>query len=301
MFDTQSIGKRIAFLRKEKDMTQMDLADQMMVSYQAVSNWERGNSMPDISKLGDLARILGVGIEDLLGSRPETEIVRKAIETPEDLSINEVAKVAPMLKPSQFDAALEDAEDEEIDASTLVYLAPYLSSDKLMSMAQKVKFSDLSELTGIAPFLESEHLARLVKRQSQMTGSLGSLTALAPYLESDQIRMFLEPLEPQAGGFAQLVGLAPFMEEEDLSAVAGKFFEQDRDGSQLVAIAPFMDSDALGAMFRKMTLKEQMDSVRGLAPFMDGDDLTEVAREHLKQGNFKILKDLLPFIDTEGL
>ena len=51
MFDTRKIGMKIAALRKAKDMTQLELADKMMVSYQAVSNWERGNSLPDISKL----------------------------------------------------------------------------------------------------------------------------------------------------------------------------------------------------------------------------------------------------------
>ena len=45
MFDTKIIGKKIAALRKAKDMTQMELADQMFVSYQAVSNWERGNKI----------------------------------------------------------------------------------------------------------------------------------------------------------------------------------------------------------------------------------------------------------------
>lgn len=44
MFDTIAVGRKIAFLRKEQNMTQTELADRMMVSYQAVSNWERGVS-----------------------------------------------------------------------------------------------------------------------------------------------------------------------------------------------------------------------------------------------------------------
>ncbi len=43
MFDMRSIGKEIAKLRKEKNMTQVELADQLNISYQAVSNWERGD------------------------------------------------------------------------------------------------------------------------------------------------------------------------------------------------------------------------------------------------------------------
>lgn len=44
MFSMQEIGKRILNLRKDRNMTQMDLADQLGISYQAVSSWERGVS-----------------------------------------------------------------------------------------------------------------------------------------------------------------------------------------------------------------------------------------------------------------
>ena len=43
-FDMHRIGRTIAELRREHNMTQMALADEMGVSFQAVSNWERGDS-----------------------------------------------------------------------------------------------------------------------------------------------------------------------------------------------------------------------------------------------------------------
>ena len=60
MFDTMSVARKIREARISLNMTQMNLADAMEVSYQAVSNWERGNSMPDISKLELLCRILDI-------------------------------------------------------------------------------------------------------------------------------------------------------------------------------------------------------------------------------------------------
>ena len=45
MFDMTKIGRNIAELRKERNMTQMELADKMEISFQAVSNWERGVSL----------------------------------------------------------------------------------------------------------------------------------------------------------------------------------------------------------------------------------------------------------------
>ena len=60
MFDMKQIGKKITDLRKANNMTQMELADKLGISFQAVSNWERGNTMPDISKLPELAEIFQI-------------------------------------------------------------------------------------------------------------------------------------------------------------------------------------------------------------------------------------------------
>ena len=54
MFNMKQVGRKIVALRKAQNMTQTELADKMNVSFQAVSNWERGNSMPDLSKLPQL-------------------------------------------------------------------------------------------------------------------------------------------------------------------------------------------------------------------------------------------------------
>ncbi len=67
MFNMNEIGRRIAELRKKADMTQLELADRLGVRYQAVSNWERGSSMPDIMKLPELASIFDTTIDKLLG------------------------------------------------------------------------------------------------------------------------------------------------------------------------------------------------------------------------------------------
>ena len=45
MFNMKNIGLKISELRKNNNMTQMELADKMNISFQAVSNWERGVSL----------------------------------------------------------------------------------------------------------------------------------------------------------------------------------------------------------------------------------------------------------------
>lgn len=70
MENPATIGKRIAMLRKEKGMTQEQLAERVGVSPQAVSKWENDISCPDISLLPQLAEILGTTTDELLGARP---------------------------------------------------------------------------------------------------------------------------------------------------------------------------------------------------------------------------------------
>lgn len=68
------IGKQIASLRKAKGLTQSELGERAGVSFQAVSKWERGETLPDVSLLPDLARILETSIDYiLLGGEKQVE------------------------------------------------------------------------------------------------------------------------------------------------------------------------------------------------------------------------------------
>lgn len=60
------MGKLIAKIRKEKGMTQDELGKKLNVNGKAVSKWECGVSIPDVSILNDLAEILGINTGDLL-------------------------------------------------------------------------------------------------------------------------------------------------------------------------------------------------------------------------------------------
>ena len=71
-----TIGKRIGLLRKEKGLTQEELAQHMGISPQAVSKWENDQTCPDISALPKLARLFGVTVDELLEGREEPPAVR---------------------------------------------------------------------------------------------------------------------------------------------------------------------------------------------------------------------------------
>ncbi|MGN0492325.1 MAG: helix-turn-helix domain-containing protein [Acutalibacteraceae bacterium] len=70
--DNKKTGELILKLRTEKGLTQKQLADMLTVSDKAVSKWERGQGLPDISLFPSLSRIFGVNIEGLLGGGLES-------------------------------------------------------------------------------------------------------------------------------------------------------------------------------------------------------------------------------------
>ena len=62
-----TIGEKIKDLRKKNNITQKQLAEQLFITYQAVSKWECGVSTPDISLIVPLTRVLNVSADELFG------------------------------------------------------------------------------------------------------------------------------------------------------------------------------------------------------------------------------------------
>jgi transcriptional regulator with XRE-family HTH domain len=76
-----TIGKRIASLRKGKGLTQDELSEMMGISPQAISKWENDQSYPDITSLPQLAEILGITVDELLSGKkaePTVKLVPEA-------------------------------------------------------------------------------------------------------------------------------------------------------------------------------------------------------------------------------
>ena len=66
VLNTEKVGSQIAALRKAKGITQSELGERIGVSFQAVSKWERGETLPDVSVLPDLARVLETTVDFIL-------------------------------------------------------------------------------------------------------------------------------------------------------------------------------------------------------------------------------------------
>lgn len=76
--DMEKIGKFISEKRKEKNLTQEKLAEKLCVSKNAVSKWERGLNLPDVSLMNDLCKILDISLNELFaGEKINKDILKK--------------------------------------------------------------------------------------------------------------------------------------------------------------------------------------------------------------------------------
>ena len=89
----ETFGNMVVVLRKEKGMTQLELAEKMGVTDKAVSKWERDLSFPDVSSIPKLADILGVSVDELMQVKVEAkaEPSKKKIDEIVDIAFKGVA------------------------------------------------------------------------------------------------------------------------------------------------------------------------------------------------------------------
>ena len=171
MFNMKQVGKKIVSLRKSRNMTQTELADKMDVSFQAVSNWERGNSMPDISKLPQLAALFDCTVDELLDGR--VELLHSAMEDgiQEYVEHNEVSKeeleaAVPILKPEQVEQLADSMLLKNGDHIEAFY--PYLDDETLRALwdlaAQDERVQDVIDRCQDYP----EDLLKMLSRNLDM-------------------------------------------------------------------------------------------------------------------------------------
>ena len=77
MIDQVKIGGFLRELRKEKELTQEQLAEQFGVSSRSVSRWENGNTMPELGILVDLAEFYEVDIKEIIDGERKSESMKK--------------------------------------------------------------------------------------------------------------------------------------------------------------------------------------------------------------------------------
>ncbi len=281
MFNMKKVGLRISELRKKNNMTQLGLADTIGVSFQAVSNWERGISMPDISKLPELAELFGVTIDDLLGDKSPiinsaaTDTLGEYLEE-NGITASQLAEVAPILKPEQVDESFRHIGTEKLRG--IEELLPFLNKSTVNALAESLvnsgnyryigeiaPFADTGVVDGvarkmvadgrsigdIAPFLSKSYFSEFADKYFESL-NLSALEDILPFIPKDKLCIIADA-ELKAYGFRRFLTIAPFLDKGYLNSIAVAVIEEQ--GICAVApIAPFLDKDMLSEYIAKTFL-----------------------------------------------
>ena len=119
------IGKFISLKRKEKDITQSELAEKLLISDRAISKWENGICLPDANNMPELCKILGITINDLFSG----EVV--------DMKDNEKKLEENLLEM----AKLKEAKDKQLLA--LEYVIGFISTISFIALIFVAAYIDM--------------------------------------------------------------------------------------------------------------------------------------------------------------
>lgn len=189
MFDMKRFAQFLVGKRREKNITQGQLADMVGVSHQAVSKWERGESMPEISKLSDLSSALNVPTEDIVaamhtdGGTDETKPEYKDDEyysLPDKTLVGDVRALAPYLSRKALTTAITEIAIAK-GSGIAKMLFKYADEDILREVALLVFAANTDKgRLDLVPYLPQEEITKLILNRYS-SGGIGSMLPLLPF------------------------------------------------------------------------------------------------------------------------
>ena len=204
--------------------------------------------MPDISKLAELASLLNVTVDALLGGEPGGQTVRRLLEKQPagDVPVGEIQEIAPILHTDQVETLLGDTADKPIDADAIASLTPYLSQSFIDDCADKLLQANgsLHTIAKLAPFVSTSFLDEKAEEALRQTGSLDAIRAVAPFLSEALLDRLAETAFRETGRLSSFSAVTPFVSTAVLNRIAVEVLRQD--GPRGIApLLPFVDSRIL--------------------------------------------------------
>ncbi len=324
MINAQRTGAYISGRRKAQDWTQQDLAQRLQITHQAVSQWEKGAAFPDVALLPQLARTLGVSVDDLLngGPLPPTrgvtrgaiveELARGAPGAVADLvrnhpeGVDRMLEAAPLAKPSQMNAVVAHLAGFSFTLEQLISLAPFVSQDALEAALTAARLEPVAgaRLADLAPHLGQRALDQWVQHIAPGTLTIHELKKLAPFLGSDTLNALVRdrlsgeaPVAPE-----HLAGLAPFLGEAGVSELLRRLPAGPLPLDYIRQLAPFTSSTDLERLIAQQPDPASLsDYLHELAPFLAPAHLKRLLLQVKDRLSAQTLVELAPFLDQETL
>lgn len=192
--EAKQFGQFIAGIRKEKKMTQAELAQQIHVTDKAVSRWERGLGFPDIQTLEPLAQALGITVLELM--RSEKKETEEQDQQPEERRYTQ-GEVAEMLQNAGDISRQQKKQDRNANVIAGIVLAAItviVWMTKLASLGGALVIGDIAATVFVSLWYFFQNIDDEESRKIYGVAailSVGFLLALAQYVWGDRLSEIL--------------------------------------------------------------------------------------------------------------
>ncbi|MCL2620434.1 MAG: helix-turn-helix domain-containing protein [Defluviitaleaceae bacterium] len=211
--DITKIGDFIKTRRKELKLTQTHIADELGVSAQAVSKWERGENLPDVGFIPDLAKLLEVSIENILQAgqinnntptddlesfanlspNQKTELISKILNL-EDyaITLDEILPYSGIPHKNAILAHIINRRDFEILEQITAYLDNNMKATALQALLTDGRFDIIED---IMPTFNRKHrdsiVNHIIKNPTREVADI--LENFVPFFDKNQIERLIGP------------------------------------------------------------------------------------------------------------
>ena len=174
MIDAAKVGRQIADLRKVKGLTQSQLGERLNISFQAVSKWERGETLPDVGILLDLAKVLETTVDHILnGGQRMMEYTRRVSVAQIREGIECFVHIGELLgKDNLFYIGAMEGIDQKMNMEFEKYLADPYTREAMIAEAlvQNIAGGAYVDLSDVQRSFQHPHWVKTVCEYAQKCG-----------------------------------------------------------------------------------------------------------------------------------
>ena len=287
-----NVGNFIAQLRKEANMTQSDVADALHISHQAVSKWERLESLPDITILPELAKLFDISIDELLNGKKRALEEKESINLEEETFINDLAT-------QKVEEAKEILKKLENKAELLKEIAPITKPKGLDEIMEEVEI-DLDQIEEFLPFLGANVLDKIID-QAIISGKVARLQSeIYPFLNNEHKNQLIDHYINQKEEY-DLDDFYPFLNGEHREKLINYFFDRNKIDN-LEDLYPFLSKEEKDLVIERICQNSFYEYIEDMMPFINGEQKDKIVEKALNDKIDKsILSDWAPFLNQEQL
>lgn len=313
MFDSIKLGQYIQFLRKSEGLTQSRLAETLGVSHQAVSNWERGESMPDIALLSQIARALGTTVDRMLAAAEDFDKTKyEAFAAAEPAEPAEAQQPEAGGAPPEPETNEPKADEAEREADARAdrpqedfpdFNAAFRNLRDTVQDAVNQAVKSLDGFRGVKAVFSSvgkeieDALEDAEEEIEELSEDLKDVKRKRRQVEIN-IRSASDSDE-----WTQIVEMAPFASPEALDRLVDKL-DVKVDMRKLASVAPFLSEESLAKLIERALEggdPSGVDALAGLAAFLDSDRLDQIVLRPDLKIDRKLMSRLAPFLSSEAV